>query len=78
MLSYRTPLPIVTEGDAENGSIPDEPIGWRELVEMGAIEPKSSQAREFIARWLLTQVEAGENDPGKLKALVIDRFSKRS
>ena len=71
-------MPLGVDGPAENDPIADEPVGWRELVEMGAIEPRNSQAREIISRWLLMQMEAGENDPEKLKALVIDRFSKRS
>ena len=78
MMNHSTPLPLVSEGHAENDPIPEEPAGWRELVEMGAIEPRNSQTREIITRWLSMQMEAGENDPERLKALVIDRFSRRS
>ena len=75
MSNHPAPLPAALDGPAEKGPILGEPVGWRELVGMGAID---SQTREIITRWLLMQMEAGENDPEKLKALVIDRFSRRS
>ncbi len=73
-----SPLPLKNPQPTEKNFPPDEPAGFRELVEMGAIEAKHPRAREVIARWLLTQMKTGESNNQKLKALVIDRFSKRS
>jgi hypothetical protein len=73
-----SPTGLENPGPAEKNFPTDEPAGFRELVEMGAIEAKNPQAREVIARWLLMQVKSGESNNEKLKALVIDRFSKRS
>jgi hypothetical protein len=56
----------------------DVPLGWRELVEAGAIEANNPRARDVIARWLFDLIRAGETDREKLKAQVIARFSCRT
>lgn len=55
----------------------DEPLGWRELVEAGAIDKANPQAREAIARYLLELMQQGETDPAKLKGEIIKRFGGR-
>jgi hypothetical protein len=56
----------------------DEPLGWRELVESGAIDEANPLARETIARFLLELMEQGERDPSILKAEVLKRFGART
>jgi hypothetical protein len=58
-------------------SEPDEPIGWRELVEAGAIDGSNPQARKAIARYGLELIDQGETDPERLKAEIIKRFGAR-
>jgi hypothetical protein len=55
----------------------DEPLGWRELVDSGAIDKANPQARETIARFLLDLIQQGKTDPAILKAEVIKRFGSR-
>jgi len=55
----------------------DEPVGWRELVESGAIDASNPQAREAIARYGLELVQQGETDMERIKAEVIKRFGAR-
>jgi hypothetical protein len=58
-------------------SEPDEPVGWRELVESGVIDASNPQAREAIARYALELMEQGEMNPERLKSEVLKRFGAR-